>query len=338
MDLQPDATELAALEAVWRSQAAAGPPELDFTRPELPGRPRPASAEEVAARLCHHLGWPDWVRLFPKPSLAVVAASRLAKARQGAGGVVWAAPGTGAPFEPGGGPNGLMVLRGDWAPHPGTMRGLAQEAADRGQLLLVDESSTGLRLARGGAVECFALTPDLALYGPALAGGRDFAALVGRGDPPPPAKALPGEAALAAAAGVLEAAQAQDWPARLAAWGRALGLGLAFYGGKTRLADAVGWEGPLALPRLTGKRVWAYRELLREEGLRVDPLLLFDPSLDPAQAPERLWPRLCRAAARLRVLPQGDKAPAGWAESHGVGGLGGGCARVQDILGLIDKP
>ena len=338
MPLPPDATELAALEAVWRSQAAAGAPELDFTRPAFTAPPRPAGAEEVAQRLRLRLGWPDWVRLYPKPSLAVVAANKLAKARKGAGGVVWAAPGTGAPLEPGCGPSGLMVLRGDWAPHPASMRGLAQEAADRNQLLMIDESTSGLRLARGGAAEFFELAPDLALYGPSLAGGADFAALAGRGEAPPLAKAQPGEAALALAAGVLAAAEDQDWPARLAAWGRALALGLQFFGQKARLGDAVGWEGPLALPRLTGKRVWAYRELLREEGLRVDPLVLFDPSLDPAQAPQGLWPRLCRAAARLRVLPQGEKAPAGWAESHGVGGLGGGVARVQDILGLIEKP
>jgi hypothetical protein len=338
MPLPPDPIEQAALAAVWDSQAAAGPPALDFTRPGFSAPPLPASAEEVASRLRQRLGWPDWVRLYAKPSLAVVAASKLAQARTGAGGVVWAAPGTGAPLEPGRGPNGLMVLRGDWAPHPASMRGLAQEAADRHQLLLIDESSTGLRLARGGAAEFFGLATDLALYGPSLAGGADFAALAGRGEAPPLAKALPGEAALALAAGALAASETQDWPARLAAWGRALALGLEFFGQKTRLGDALGWEGPLALPRLTGKRLWAFRELLLEEGLRLDPLVLFDPALDPAQAPERLWPRLCRAAARLRVLPPGEKAPAGWTESHGVGGLGGGVARVQDILGLIEKP
>lgn len=337
MSLQPDATELALLEAVWRSQAAAGPPDLDLTRPGFAAPSLPASAEEVAERLRQRLGWPDWVRLYPKPSLAVVAASKLAKARTGAGGVVWAAPGTGAPLEPGRGPSGLMVLRGDWAPHPASMRGLAQEAADRNQLLLIDESTTGLRLARGGAAEFFGLAPDLALYGPSLAGGEGFAALAGRGDPPPPAKTQPDPAALALAAGALAASEDQDWPGRLAAWGRALALGLQFFAQKTRLGDAVGWEGPLALPRLTGKRIWAFRELLLEENLRLAPLVLFDPTLDPAQAPERLWPRLCRAAARLRVLPPGEKAPAGWTESHGVGGLGGGAARVQDILGLMDK-
>lgn len=337
MPLQPDATELDLLEATWRSQAAASPPDLDFTHPAFIASPLPTSAEELGERLRQRLGWPDWVRLYAKPSLAVVAASQLAKARTGAGGVVWAAPGTGAPLEPGRGPNGLMVLRGDWAPHPASMRGLAQETADRHQLLLIDESTTGLRLARGGAAEFFGLAPDLALYGPSLAGGENFAALAGRGDPPPPAKAQPAPAALALAAGALTAAETQDWPARLATWGRALALGLQFFAQKTRLGDAVDWEGPLALPRLTGKRLWAFRELLREEGLRLDPLVLFDPTLDPALAPQRLWPRLCRAAARLRVLPPGEKAPAGWAESHGVGGLGGGVARVQDILGLMDK-
>ncbi|MFH1060934.1 MAG: hypothetical protein V1797_19905 [Pseudomonadota bacterium] len=321
MSLQPDAQEIQALEAVWRSQAPAGGPALDLTRPEFSAPPRPATADQVAEALRQRLEWPQWVRLYTKPSLAVVAASRLAKARMGAGAVIWSAPGTGAPLEPGCGAPGLVMLRGDWAPGAPAMRLAQTQARDAGLVLAVDESITGLRLHPGGAAAHFGLDPDLALYGPALAGGADFAALAGRGDPPPaPAKA-PSAEALAAARGVLAMSAETDIPARLAAWGRALALGLDFFGQKTRVSEHIGWEGPYSLPRLTGKRLWAFRELLAEEGLRLNPLVLFDPGLDPDQAPAVLWPRLCRACNRLKVLPLGEKAPGGWSEAHGAQGL-----------------
>lgn len=321
MALQPDAHETQALEAVWRSQAPASGPALDFTRAELIAPPRPAPAAEVAEALRARLEWPTWVRLYTKPSLAVVAASRVAKVRVGAGAVIWTAPGTGAPLEPGCGAPGLVMLRGDWTPGAPGMRLAQTQARDNGLVLAVDESITGLRLHTGGAVAHFELAPDMALYGPAMAGGADFAALAGRGDPPPAPAKLPSDEALAAAMGVLAMAQEVDIPARLAAWGRALAIGLGYFGQKTRVAEHIGWEGPYALPRLTGKRMWAFRELLAEEGLTVNPLVLFDPSLDPALAPELLWPRLCRACNRLKVLPLGEKAPGGWAEAHGAQGF-----------------
>jgi hypothetical protein len=119
-----------------------------------------------------------------------------------------------------------------------------------------------------------------------------------------------------------------DIPARLAAWGRALALGLGHFAQKFGVDEQIGWEGPFSLPRLTGKRLWAFRELLAEEGLMTNPLVLFDPGLEPELAPELLWPRLCRACARLKVLPQGDKAPAGWSEAHGAQG----CRHAASIL------
>jgi acetylornithine/succinyldiaminopimelate/putrescine aminotransferase len=192
----------------------------------------------------------------------------------------------------------------------------------------VDESTTGLRLARGGAVEYFKLSPDAAFYGPLLAGGLNFAALAGRGPAPSVPKAGPSAEGLAAAAATLDLAREIDLPARLAAWGRALALGLDWFTRRAGMADKLACEGPLALPRLKGKRLWAFLELCREEGLAMSPLVLLDAVLDPALAPKLLWTRLCRAVVRLKALPEGEKAPLGWSDAHAIGS----CSRAGDIF------
>ena len=328
MEPEPSVQELSQLEAIWRDQSRAAAPPLDLTRPRLAQASRPASSPEVTQALGELLGWPQWVVLYPKPALAVVAASRLARARGLSGGVLWVAPGTGRPLDPPADAPGLAMLRCDWTPGPAPVAAAQKQARDRGLLLVVDESRTGLRLATGGAAQFYGLSPDLALYGPSLAGGRDFAALAGVGQAPPAPPQAPSAEALAAAAGTLAAAREGDWPNSLEAWGRALSLGLRYFGARTGVGDQVACEGPQALPRLGGRRLWAFLELCREEGLTVEPLVLFDPGLDPAEAPARLWPRLCRACARLKVLPEGEKAPHGWSEAHGPGK----CIRIEEIL------
>jgi acetylornithine/succinyldiaminopimelate/putrescine aminotransferase len=220
------------------------------------------------------------------------------------------------------------MLRADWAPDQDSPALSQGKIRAQGLYLIVDEGTTGLRLARGGAVEHFGLTPDAALYGPALAGGLEFAALAGRGQAPAPPKQEPTPESLAAVAATLDLARELDIPDRLAAWGHALALGLDWFAQRAGVADKLAWEGPLALPRLKGKRLWAFLELCREEGLAMSPLVLLDPSLDPALAPELLWTRLCRAVIRLKALPEGDKAPQGWSEAHAWGS----CSRTGDLF------
>ena len=57
---------------------------------------------------------------------------------------------------------------------------LRRLASERGAVLIFDEVITGFRLALGGAAEHFGVTPDLAVYGKALAGGWPVSALAGR--------------------------------------------------------------------------------------------------------------------------------------------------------------
>lgn len=67
-------------------------------------------------------------------------------------------------------------------PAPGYLRGV-RELCDRyGALLIFDEIITGFRLDLGGAQGLYGVTPDLATFGKALAGGYPLSALVGRRD------------------------------------------------------------------------------------------------------------------------------------------------------------
>ncbi len=61
--------------------------------------------------------------------------------------------------------------------------GLVRDLCSRAGIVLVfDEVITGFRLALGGAAEYLGVTPDLAVYGKAIAGGWPVAALVGRAE------------------------------------------------------------------------------------------------------------------------------------------------------------
>ncbi|MEA5457270.1 aspartate aminotransferase family protein [Sinomonas sp. JGH33] len=62
---------------------------------------------------------------------------------------------------------------------PGFLELLRSLCTRNGSLLIFDEVITGFRLARGGAAEFFGVTPDLAVYGKAVAGGWPVSAMAG---------------------------------------------------------------------------------------------------------------------------------------------------------------
>jgi glutamate-1-semialdehyde 2,1-aminomutase len=74
----------------------------------------------------------------------------------------------------------MMCNSGAIAPLPGFLESLRELCTKNGTVLIFDEVITGFRLAPGGAAERFGVTPDLAVYGKALAGGWPAAALAGR--------------------------------------------------------------------------------------------------------------------------------------------------------------
>ncbi len=65
---------------------------------------------------------------------------------------------------------------------PAWVRGLREVTDRHGVLLIFDEVVTGFRLAPGGAQEFFGVTPDLATFAKAIAGGVPGAAVAGRAD------------------------------------------------------------------------------------------------------------------------------------------------------------
>ena len=67
-------------------------------------------------------------------------------------------------------------------PEDGFLEGLRSVTADHGALLIFDEVITGLRVARGGAQELFAIRPDLTALGKIMGGGFPCAAFGGRRD------------------------------------------------------------------------------------------------------------------------------------------------------------
>ncbi len=67
-------------------------------------------------------------------------------------------------------------------PEPGFLEGLRQLATRHGALLIFDEVMTGFRIARGGGVERYGITPDLITLGKIMGGGLPAAAYGGRAE------------------------------------------------------------------------------------------------------------------------------------------------------------
>jgi glutamate-1-semialdehyde 2,1-aminomutase len=74
----------------------------------------------------------------------------------------------------------MMLNAGSIQPLPGYLEGVRRLCSRHGIPLVFDEVITGFRLALGGAAARFGTTPDLAVYGKAMAGGWPVAALAGR--------------------------------------------------------------------------------------------------------------------------------------------------------------
>jgi len=71
---------------------------------------------------------------------------------------------------------------GLYLPKPGYLEFLREITRAHGALLIFDEVMTGFRLAKGGAQECFGITPDLSCFGKVIGGGLPVGAFGGRAD------------------------------------------------------------------------------------------------------------------------------------------------------------
>jgi glutamate-1-semialdehyde 2,1-aminomutase len=76
----------------------------------------------------------------------------------------------------------VMLNAGVIVPAPGYLEAVRQICAQRGAVLIFDETISGFRVALGGAAERYGVHPDLAVYGKAMAAGWPCAAIAGRRD------------------------------------------------------------------------------------------------------------------------------------------------------------
>lgn len=76
----------------------------------------------------------------------------------------------------------VMLNAGSIEPIDGYLQGVRQACDRHGVALIFDEVISGFRVALGGAAEHYGVTPDMAVYGKAMAGGWPAAALAGRVD------------------------------------------------------------------------------------------------------------------------------------------------------------
>jgi glutamate-1-semialdehyde 2,1-aminomutase len=71
---------------------------------------------------------------------------------------------------------------GLYPPQPGYLEFLREITSANGALLIFDEVMTGFRLARGGAQERYAISPDLTCFGKIIGGGLPVGAFGGRAE------------------------------------------------------------------------------------------------------------------------------------------------------------
>ena len=76
----------------------------------------------------------------------------------------------------------ILCNTGCIAPVPGYLEGVRRLCDEHGAVLIFDEVITGFRVAPGGAQELFGVTPDLAVFGKAVAGGYPLSVLAGKAE------------------------------------------------------------------------------------------------------------------------------------------------------------
>lgn len=76
----------------------------------------------------------------------------------------------------------ILCNAGSCFPRPGYLERVRELCTEYGIVLCFDEIITGFRVALNGAQGLLSITPDLALFGKALAGGVPFAAVAGKSE------------------------------------------------------------------------------------------------------------------------------------------------------------
>jgi glutamate-1-semialdehyde 2,1-aminomutase len=150
----------------------------------------------------------------------------------------------------------IMCNQGCIAPCAGFLEGLRSLCDREGAALIFDEIITGIRLDLGGAQRLYGVTPDLSIFGKALASGFPLSALVGRERFMAPLASNEvfhagtlnaNNASVAAALATLEVLEAEDgeFHEHLVQTGRALRDGLRAIADEHPLPIRVAGPGPM---------------------------------------------------------------------------------------------
>jgi glutamate-1-semialdehyde 2,1-aminomutase len=148
----------------------------------------------------------------------------------------------------------VMGNNGCIPPRPGFLEGLRRLCDRHGCLLMFDEVITGFRLGLGGAQQRFGVTPDLAIFGKALASGWPISVLCGNErcmEPIASGKVIhagtmnSGNPSIAAALATLRVLERDRVPARLQLLGDRLMAGLREVGRELGVDLLVQGPGPM---------------------------------------------------------------------------------------------
>jgi glutamate-1-semialdehyde 2,1-aminomutase len=129
----------------------------------------------------------------------------------------------------------VMCNNGCIPPEPGFLEGLRALTTKYGSLLIFDEVITGFRTGLGGAQAWFGVTPDLAVFGKAMASGypisvlcgkREYMQLIANGTVIHAGTMNSGNPTVAAALATLDVLEKEQVPARLKTLGLRLMAGL----------------------------------------------------------------------------------------------------------------
>ena len=166
----------------------------------------------------------------------------------------------------------VMCNSGCIPPEPGFLEGLRALCDRYGCLLIFDEVITGFRLGLSGAQGYFGVTPDLAVFGKAMASGypisvlagkREFMRLIAEGRVIHAGTMNAGQPCVAAALATLDVLEKEKVPDRLFAFGARLMQGLSKAGRETGHALCVQGLGPMFHVGFTSApRVTDYRDTL----------------------------------------------------------------------------
>jgi len=136
----------------------------------------------------HHPG-PDQVGPLERPNVVVESRGQAAHAADGVIVAAWNDLATvERVFAEHGGEIAVVIMEpvlcnsGCLQPEPGYLVGVQAACRRYGALLMFDEIITGFRIALGGAQALYGVTPDLATFGKAVAGGAVLSVVAGRAE------------------------------------------------------------------------------------------------------------------------------------------------------------